>query len=69
MPKTQAELERAQKVFLQKFKYVYEGRSFPLHSRIDSPESYAELAGQCQGEIKKRLSAVPDQAPTPAGRQ
>lgn len=55
-PASQAELERARQVFMQRFKFEYEGMSFPLHARIDNPQAYAELAGRCGGEIGKRLA-------------
>lgn len=55
VPASEAEVERAKKLFFQQFNHAYEGLSFPLHSRIDNPESYAALAELCQGEIKTRL--------------
>ena len=67
MPTSQTQLELAKKVFFQQFKYVYEGRSFPLHARIDNPDSYAELAKQCQGEIQKRLDVAGNTTGTTAG--
>ncbi len=59
IPTTEGELERAKKLFFQQYNYAYESLSFPLHSRIDNAASYAELAEQCQGEIKKRLASKP----------
>jgi hypothetical protein len=55
-PASEAEVERAKKLFFQQFNHAYEGLSFPLHARIDNPASYAELADLCQGEIKTRLT-------------
>jgi len=59
MPTNEGELERAKKLFFQQYNHAYESLSFPLHSRIDNAASYAELADQCQGEIKKRLASKP----------
>lgn len=55
IPSSEAELERAKKLFFQQFNHAYEGLSFPLHGRIDNPASYAALADLCGGEIKTRL--------------
>jgi len=56
-PASEADMERAKKLFFQQFNHAYEGLSFPLHSRIDNPASYAGLAELCKGEIKARLGA------------
>lgn len=56
-PQSPAHLERAKHVFFQRLGHIYEGRSFPLHSRIDNPEAYGELAKRCQGEIGRKLTA------------
>lgn len=58
VPAGEAEVERAKKLFFQQFNHAYEGLSFPLHSRIDNPESYVALAALCQGEIKTRLGGT-----------
>ncbi|MCP5279876.1 MAG: hypothetical protein H6935_16200 [Thiobacillus sp.] len=58
VPASPADLERARKVFFQQFSHAYDGLSFPLHGRIDNPESYAALAELCRGEIKTRLGAA-----------
>jgi hypothetical protein len=53
----ETELERAKKLFFQQFNHAYQGLSFPLHSHIDNPAAYAELAELCKGEIKTRLTS------------
>jgi len=53
VPSSQAQVERGKQVFFQQFNHAYESLSFPLHSRIDNPASYAALAELCGGEIKK----------------
>lgn len=58
-PANEAELEQARKLFFQQFNHAYEGLSFPLHSRIDNPAAYAELAALCKGEIRTRLGEKP----------
>lgn len=58
-PASEAEQERAKKVFFQRFNHAYEGLSFPLHSRIDNPASYGALAELCKGEIRSRLGGKP----------
>lgn len=58
-PATQAALERARQTFMQRFQHEYQGLAFPLHGQIDSPAAYAELAGQCNGEIGRRLATSP----------
>lgn len=54
-PADEARMTRARQVFLQQFNHAYNGLSFPLHSRIDNLDAYAELAAQCQGEIARLL--------------
>lgn len=61
VPASAVELERARKTFFQQFNHAYEGLSFPLHGRIDSPHSYAALAKLCGGEIKTRLAGKASQ--------
>lgn len=42
--------------FNRQFNYVYDALSLPLHGAIDNPESYAQLARACNGEIATRLA-------------
>lgn len=50
------EVERAENLYFQRVKYLYEALSFPQHLTIDNPAAYQELADLCGGEIGRRLA-------------
>lgn len=52
---------RARSRFFQQFNYVYQALGEMRHPVIDSPESYRQLGGLCNGELAKYLPA--DKAP------
>lgn len=53
--RSEADLARAQARFLERLKHVHDQRMFPLHARIDAPESYRRLGAACDGEIGRTL--------------
>jgi hypothetical protein len=54
--------ERARNRFFQQFNYVYQALGQMRHPFIDSPESYRDLSGQCNGELGRLLAGKPNQA-------
>jgi hypothetical protein len=54
--------ERARNRFFQQFNYVYQALGQMRHPIIDSPESYRDLSGQCNGELGRLLAGKPNQA-------
>ena len=57
--------ERARNRFFQQFNYVYQALGQMRHPIIDSPESYRDLSGQCNGELGKMLAGKPKPANSP----
>jgi hypothetical protein len=57
--------ERARNRFFQQFNYVYQALGQMRHPFIDSPESYRDLSGQCNGELGRLLAGKPNQANSP----
>jgi hypothetical protein len=51
--------ERARNRFFQQFNYVYQVLGQMRHPIIDSPESYQDLSGQCNGELGRLLAGKP----------
>lgn len=49
------DLDAARRRFFQQLNYVYDGRSFPRHARIDNPASYRAAGSLCNGEISRLL--------------
>ncbi len=54
--------ERARNRFFQQFNFVYQALGQLRHPIIDSPESYRDLSGQCNGELSRFLAGKPNQA-------
>ena len=57
--------DRTRNRFYQQFNYVYQALGQMRHPIIDSPESYRDLSGQCNGELGKVLAGKPKPANSP----
>ena len=53
---------RSRSRFFQQFNFVYQALGEMRHPVIDSPDSYRQLGGQCNGEIGQLLGATQNPA-------